>query len=234
MMSDYLRSLWRMLFPSSCLSCGSRLLSNEQYVCTLCTINWPRVYLGHDVRDNEVVRRYWGTFPAESAAAAFSYFPGGELTRVIHTMKYRNRPDLCRFMGRLMAATPQIMQIVSSADVLVPVPVSKERRRERGYNQSELLCEGISSVAHLPVRAEALRRVSFVESQTALSRAERVKNVKGAFALGDVAGLEGRHVVLVDDILTTGSTTLECLHVLGGVRDIKVSIVALALTNGQF
>lgn len=231
---QYLRQLWRTLFPQSCCCCRGRLLSNEQYVCTTCMMDFPRTFLGSDARDNEFVRRYWGVNSAESGTAVFAYFPGSELASVIHAMKYGHKPDLCRFMGRAMTSSPLVMQIMATADALVPVPITEARHAERGYNQSEELCRGISDVAAVPVRTDALRRIHFSESQTALAHAERIANVEGAFALADCSGLEGKHIVLVDDIVTTGSTTLECQRILSTIPGVKVSIVALALTMGYF
>lgn len=234
MFKQYLRRLWHTFFPTSCMSCGGRLLGNEQYVCTSCLAQWPRPFLGDNPKDNNFVRRFWGPFPIESGATVFSYFPGSEMTKVIHSMKYGNRPDICHFMGKLMTTSPLVVQMLSEADALVPIPITDGRRHERGYNQSELLCEGISSVVEIPIYADALRRIHFAESQTSLSHTERAENIRGAFIIGNHSTLIGKHVVLVDDIVTTGSTTLECLRTLSTISDIKVSILSLAWTGGHF
>lgn len=222
------------LFPPSCVCCGGRLLGAERYVCTSCISGLPHLFLGDDPRDNVFVRRFWSSFPAESAASLLTYMPGSELTKIVHKMKYGNRPELCRLMGRLMACDDLIVRLLSDADVLVPVPITPQRYRERGYNQSEQMCIGISEVVPLPIITTAIKRIRFVESQTVLSRAERLENVKGAFELSDASVLQGRHVVLVDDIITTGATTMECMQQMRSVPGVKVSILSLAWTGGHW
>lgn len=219
---------------NSCMSCGGRLLSNERYVCTPCIGRWPRPSLGNDHRDNVFVRRFWGPFAAEGGAAVFIYYPGGDMTKVVHTMKYGRRPNLCRFMGRAMAGSDIVRQLLGDADCLVPVPITDARRYQRGYNQSELLCEGIAAVTGHQIVTTAIRRIHFSESQTAMSRSQRMDNIRGSFVLGDASVIEHRHVVLVDDIVTSGATILECMSVLRSVPGIKVSVLALAWTAGHW
>lgn len=194
----------------------------------------PRTHLGSDAEDNIFARRFWGTLPFVSGAAVFVYRPSSELANAIHAMKYNHQHHLCHFFGTVMAADALVQQVLSSADVLVPVPLTARRQRERGYNQSELLCRGISSITATTVAADALKRTRFTDSQTALTRNERTENIRGAFALDNVSGLSGKHIVLVDDIVTTGSTTIECLFTLSQIPDVRLSILALAWTGGEW
>lgn len=228
------RVLLRTLFPPLCLCCGNRLLRGEEYVCTECMMQLPRTMLGTDVTDNIFVRRFWGTLPIVGGTAVFVYHPGSELTNIIHKMKYGNRPTLCRFMGKVMAHHAMTRQLLSTADALVPVPITQYRQRERGYNQSELLCQGISAVTSTPIITDALVRTRFDISQTALSHEERRENIRNAFTLHNADALQGKHIVLVDDIVTTGSTTIECLFTLSQVPNIHLSILALAWTGGEW
>ena len=227
-------AVWRSLFPPYCMCCKGRLLGNEQYVCSSCMLQLPRPSLGEDAYDNAFVRRFWGTLPIGGGVAVFSYFPGGELVHVIHGMKYYNKPDVCRFMGRMMAYDPLVKQLLEDAEILIPVPITSARRSQRGYNQSELMCEGISSIAGTELVTDSLQRISFEESQTALEHTERADNIRNAFELGNTERIEGRHVVIVDDIVTTGATMLECAMVLSKVPGIKISILALAWTSGHW
>lgn len=230
----WIKGVAETIFPPTCLCCGGRLLSHEQYVCASCLGSWPHSDLLSDPKDNVFVRRFWGTFSAVSGVAVFNYFPGGDMANVVHDMKYRHRPDVCRFMGRVMASKPNVQKIMGGADFLLPVPITKERRKERGYNQSELLCEGISSVTRTSIVTDALLRVKFTQSQTMLTGSMRGDNVIGAFALGNTAAIEGKHVVIVDDIVTTGSTLLECMNMLKDVPGIRISVLALGWTGGHW
>lgn len=156
------------------------------------------------------------------------------MSRLVHTMKYGHRPDLCRFMGRIMASDPNVRNLLSDADVLVPVPLTASRQRSRGYNQSHLLCEGISSITHTPIDTRSLLRTHFGQSQTELTHDQRLTNISGAFTLGDTSNIEGRHIVLVDDIVTTGATMVECVNTLSRVPGLRYSILALGWTAGRW
>ena len=196
-----------------------------------CLASWPRPRFINDVHDNVLAQRMWAEMMVESATAAFVYVAGGVLRDVVHRMKYRRRPKLCRFMGKVMALEPLPHELLATADILLPVPLSKERQKERGYNQSEMLCEGISSVTGLPIARNALYRDSFGGSQTSMTVEERLQNIKGVFHLKDDSLLRNRHVVLVDDIITTGATCGECLKVLRDIPGIKVSVLSFGCTN---
>lgn len=223
-----------MFLPPLCACCGNRLLQGERHVCTDCIMQLPRTHLGSSAVDNVFVRRFWGTLPIVSGAAVFVYRPSSELAHAIHTMKYKHRPDLCKFMGTLMATDTLVLKTLNNADVLVPVPITRMRMRERGYNQSELLCQGMKSIMGTPIAHDALKRVRFTDSQTVLTHDERTENVRGAFVLDNVSNLSGKHIVLVDDIVTTGSTTIECLFTLSKIPDVRLSILALAWTGGEW
>ena len=193
-------------------------------------MSWPRpTYI--DVADNRIARRFWGVFPVTAAASAFLYAPGGIMSPVIRKIKYLSQKNLCQYLGEIMALEPQSAAVLEGADALIPVPLTSQRMRQRGYNQSAELCVGISRLTHLPVIEGVLQRKSFSSSQTQKSGNERAENVRGAFYLSDKQLLAGKHVVLVDDIMTTGATILECLMALRNVPDIKISILTLCQTT---
>lgn len=233
-MAGILRKIMRAMFPQCCTSCGKRLHSNEQYFCTSCMVALPRPWLGDDPYDNAFIRRFWGTLPVGGGVTVYSYFPGDGLTKAIHMMKYGQRADICAFMGRIMASDEMVARLLRDADALVPVPITSGRKKERGYNQCMLMCEEMSKISGVPVVKDALQRKKFTKSQTELSHQERAANIIGAFILADISQLAGRHVVIVDDIVTTGATMLECINTLSRVPDIKISIITLAWTSGHW
>lgn len=130
-----------------------------------------------------------------------------------------------------MSSEPLVAKLLADADVLLPVPLTPQRLRQRGYNQCHELCLGICSQTGLPIITDAIQRISFRESQTKIGGNRRIENVREAFRLKDIAALKGKHVVLVDDIMTTGSTLIECLMVLRDVADIRISILTLCQTK---
>ena len=174
---------------------------------------------------------FWHLIPIERAAALIYYEPHSEIAQLVYTLKYRGRPDSGEDMGRLMANEMQMAHFFDDIDVLLPVPLSRKRLRQRGYNQSEELARGISDVTHLPIVTNAVRRKHFVKSQTQLTRFERQENVTDMFELHDDRQLKGHHVLLVDDICTTGATLIACAEVMRHIEGIRLSILTLGFTK---
>ena len=159
------------------------------------------------------------------------YEPHSEVARIVYDMKYRERPDVAEDMGRLMANEMMMARFFDGIDLLLPVPLSPKRLRQRGYNQSERLACGISDITHLPVVTKALRRKHFLKSQTQLSRHERQENVTDMFELYDDTLLRDKHVLLIDDICTTGATLIACADAIKDVEGIRISILTFGFTK---
>jgi ComF family protein len=191
----------------------------------------PVTRFQYEPLDNPMARLFWGQFPIERAAAWFYYVPHSYVSTLIYDLKYHDRPDIGEDMGRLMANEMQLAHFFDDIDALLPVPLSRKRLRQRGYNQSEQLAIGISDITHLPVVTKALRRKHFMKSQTQLSRHERQENVDDMFELRDGNLLEGRHVLLIDDICTTGATLTACADVLKSIPGIRLSVLTLGFTK---
>lgn len=225
-----LRYILDAMFPPLCLCCERRLIGGERYICGPCVGLLPRPS-DRDIRENGLAQMFWITFPIEGATAAFRYYPGDVLSRTLHEMKYGHNRGLCRFMGRVMAAEANVAKLLASADILVPVPLSRKRERERGYNQCTELCQGISEATGIPMIATSLLRNDFTRSQTTMGNRERSLNIKEAFFLADTSALPDRHVVIVDDIITTGATIKECIVALRHIPGVKISVLAMAQTT---
>jgi ComF family protein len=178
-----------------------------------------------------MVQLFWHLTPVDKAAAYFFFPPHSEVARLIYEMKYHDRPDVGEDLGRLMAAEMQMAGFFDDIDLLVPVPLSPKRLRQRGYNQSEQLARGISQITGLPVCSGALKRRHFHASQTRLRRLERLDNVDHQFFLADDRLLAHRHVLLIDDVCTTGATLRASADALAGIEGIRISILTLAFTQ---
>ena len=174
---------------------------------------------------------FWKLTNIQKAAALFYYHPHSETAQLVYRLKYNNRPDIGEDMGRVMASEMQLSDFFSDIDILLPVPLSRKRLRQRGYNQSEQLAVGISDVTHLPIVTKALRRKDFHQSQTTLNRWQRQENVADTFQLKDAQQLQGKHVLLIDDICTTGATLIACADALQDVEGICISVLTLGFTK---
>lgn len=217
--------------PRQCVVCGERLAPTEHSLCSTCLLHLPRTTYQFTPHDNPMAQLFWHLSPVEQAAALIFYEPHSEVAQLIYDLKYHDRPDIGEDMGRLMAGEMQLARFFDGIDMLLPVPLSRKRLRQRGYNQSEQLAVGISDVTHLPVVTKALRRTHFHQSQTQLSRRERQENVENLFELRDGSMLQGKHVLLIDDICTTGATLLACCDVLKAIPGIRLSVLTFGFTK---
>lgn len=225
------RRLMEFLGPQYCVVCGERLGVQGQSLCTTCVMQLPRTDFLLEPDENPMVQMLWKLTPIRRAVAFIHYEPRAESARIVYYMKYKDRPDTAEDMGRLMARELQPTAFFDGIDVVVPVPLTRRRQWQRGYNQSEHLAVGIAEVTGLPVAAKALRRRQFRRSQTQLSRQERMDNVEGMFEVRDEAAVRGRHVLLVDDICTTGATLTACSAALSQVAGVTVSALTFGLTK---
>ena len=228
----FLTKLLDLLSPRTCVGCGCRLSVEERSLCASCVFRLPYTNFSKNPYDNELARLFWGTFPIERAAALFYYSPKSQQARIVHTLKYGGRDDVAEHLGAMMARQFMIDDFFVGIDVIVPVPITRRRRWQRGYNQSECIARGISEVTGIPVVKDALCRKTFARSQTQLNVYERQDNVSDAFLLRNGSSLAGKHVLLVDDIITTGSTIKACAQQLTSVSGIKISVAALGFTKG--
>ena len=210
--------------------CGACLDDGEEVLCLKCDIGMPRTNY-HLRVDNPVEQRFWGRFPLERATSYFRYCKDGDYRRILFRMKYEGRQDDAETMGRLMATDLVRSGFFEGVDVLLPVPLHPDKQRLRGYNQSACIARGVSAVTGIPVSVGNVRRLKFTETQTRKSAHQRWDNVDGVFEAVDAAAFVGQHVLLLDDVLTTGATLTACADALAGVEGVRFSVLALAVVE---
>jgi len=219
-----------LFFPSLCLSCGASLVRGEELLCTSCMIEINRTGF-HLKRDNAVERLFWGRCIIEKGAAFSVYNRGSRIRKLIHLMKYRGRKEIGFALGRIYGSYLHDSSFMDGIDILVAVPLHPDRLKKRGYNQSEYIARGISEVTGVPVAEKVLYRVSATNTQTRRGRFERWENVEGLFAVVDEKQIEDKHVLIVDDVITTGSTLEACANALQKGGKTRVSVVSLAVSQ---
>jgi ComF family protein len=228
---NYLYDLWddfiSLLFPRLCYACGNHLLRNENLICTECFVVIPRTGY-HTVEDNPVAQLFWGRCKIEKAAAFSYYNKGSRIRRLIHNLKYKGIKEIGYELGRIYGLSLNTSGFTDDIDVIIPVPLHPTKMRIRGFNQSETISMGIASAAKLPVDIKSLTRRMISATQTKRSRYDRWTNVEGIFQVDDVQAIAGKHVLLVDDVITTGSTIESCTTELLKIQGVRVSVVALA------
>lgn len=182
----------------------------------------------HKVKDNPVEKLFWGRCQI-TRAAAFSYYNRGSRIRtLIHTLKYKGNMEIGTELGRIYGQSLRSSDFISDIDVLMPVPLHPEKQKKRGFNQSEVIAQGLSDVTGIPVDILSLCRVEASQTQTRRSRYDRWTNVEGIFSVTNDEKLRGKHVLLVDDVITTGSTLESCANELLKIEGVRVSVISLA------
>jgi ComF family protein len=225
------RRLLDFIAPRACVVCGRRLPPDTEVLCASCQLRLPRTGFQLSPKDNVMARLFWGIIPVENVAALCYYAPGSEVAQLVYDMKYHDRPDIGEALGRMMASEFMASGFFDGIDCLVPLPLARKRERQRGYNQSRQLAIGVSEVSGVPVSDDMVCRTAFAKSQTQLGRRERQENVENVFQLREGSDFRGRHVLLIDDIVTTGATVVACARELLKVEGVRISILAFGLTR---
>lgn len=237
--NSFLARLLDIIGPRRCVICGSRLAISEQYLCACCNRHLPRTGFYQSPEDNLMARMLWGRIPVKRCIALYYHEARSQAGRLVYDFKYHDAPELARMMGRMMAEECMQEQpldeeqssIFDGVTLLLPVPLTKQRQRKRGYNQSVEIAKGIADVTHLPIETKALRRITFQGSQTQKGKWERNENVEGAFELVDGSRLEGQHVLIIDDVMTTGATITACAQEILQAKDVTISVLTLCLAK---
>ena len=219
--------LVQLFFPKLCAVCGNHLLRNEEVLCSKCEYHIPRTYF-YKKKANAVEQVFWGRIPVENACSFFYFEKGGKYQSLIHQLKYRGRKDIGIYMGWLFGFDLLKSDSYAEVDFIIPVPLHPKKERQRGYNQSLMIAKGLSESLGKPLEDKVLIRTLHSSSQTKKSRYERWENVQHIFDLQNFSTLEHMHVLLVDDVLTTGATLEACIQALLRVKNIRVLMATFA------
>lgn len=192
----------------------------------------PRTYYYRDIYENEMAKLFWGRMPVERAVAMIYYEPHSEVCRIVYSLKYFGHDEVGRFIGRMMAMELLRGSFFEGIDLIVPVPLSKKRHRSRGYNQSAEIAKGISILTGIPVANNVVTREVFHDSQTQKHRWQRLDNVENVFRLKPGADVSGKHILIVDDVITTGSTIISCAKEIMKGGDARFSVLSFGYTKG--
>lgn len=220
-------ALYTLFYPKLCYACYDELVGNEEQICLRC---WQKVIPTqfHTYAMNDVARKLFGRFYFNRAAAGFYFHKVSGMQRMLHELKYRGNRDIGIELGKRLAKNCMSNQWLDHIDCLIPVPLSDKKIRKRGYNQSEVLAEGIQAIIPIGINKHSLVRTTDTESQTKKNIEQRRINMQQAFELKEETSLRNKHVLLVDDVLTTGATIEACARELLRVKGIEISILTLA------
>jgi ComF family protein len=220
-------SVRHLFYPHVCRSCYREISDREHYICFTCLAELPFTQFALS-ENNPIDKNFYGRVPIEAAMSLLYFTPASIVQNLIHQVKYKGQEKLAIYLGKLMGRALLSAPRFHKIDLILPLPLFKNREKQRGYNQSALLGRGIAEVMGIPVNEKALKRVKSSSSQTRKSREERWENVEGLFTLSDPDPLENKSILLVDDVMTTGATLDACSSPLLKVNGIKLYISTLA------
>lgn len=222
------KGLTHLFYPTLCEGCTRQLVAGEHILCLSCETSLAATG-NHNIPDNETELRFAGRIPFMHATS-FGYFTDeGLLQHLMHRLKYQNRKDIGIYLGNLLGRSLMESEWMQDIDAIVPVPLHHKKEAKRGYNQSALIAQGIASATNKPVRTNLLLRTRNTESQTNKTRVERIDNMQGAFRIAENQIDASQHILLCDDVLTTGATLEACALALMAEKSIKISIATIGI-----
>lgn len=222
------RELLHLFFPRVCPGCSDALLRNEKLICRTCFVQLPQTAFHNNPFDNPINRLFWGRIPIY-ASSAFLYFrKSGVVQELLHALKYGNQPEIGTFLGAEYGKTLTNSNPFCSSDIILPIPLHGKRQQQRGYNQSAFFADGLSANLKIESSNAVLHRNDFQSSQTKKGRFERWQNVSTVFEVSKPEKVHNKHVLLVDDVITTGATIEACARQLLLSGASRVSVLCIA------
>jgi ComF family protein len=217
-----------LIFPLTCAACGEVLMKNEKIICTSCNYHLPRTNFHFD-QNNPVAIIFWGRVRIENATAFYFFNKASKFRHLIHELKYKGRKDIGIELGRIFGYEIMASEVFRIIDLVIPVPLHKKKQKRRGFNQSECIARGIAEAMKKPLNTSSVIRSVHSSTQTRKTRYDRWLNVEGIFRVTDPKALTGKHILLVDDVVTTGATIEACATEILKIEGTKVSVAVLAM-----
>jgi len=225
--TPWLNGIIHLFFPRTCQACGHVLYAQEEILCMKCLFRLPKTNF-HLHEENPVSRVFWGRVNLHAATSFLFFSKGGKVQRLMHNLKYRGKKRVGLYLGKLYGNDLKKSELFKTVEVVIPVPMHPVKQHKRGFNQSALIAQGIAESMSIEVQTDNLIKTINTSSQTKKSRYNRWKNVKDVFQIKDEKSLEDKHILLVDDVITTGATIEACAQRLTNVSGTKVSVASLA------
>lgn len=242
MRTSLLRDILDLFFPRTCAICGNVLAGGEEMICIKCLFRMPGTDTWKQPYDNEMAKLFWHLIPIERCCALFHHISHATSARAVYQLKYMHHPEMGIYLGRMLAKKGLGIQFFDGIDAIIPIPLTRKREKERGYNQSFLIAKGIQQLTHLTIIKDAVRRKKFSESQTHKNRQERLENVSQVFEAAatyhdgqgehPITQLEGKHILIIDDVCTTGATIISCAETLiKAAGKMKISVLTVGFAH---
>jgi ComF family protein len=226
MLRKILQDIFELFYPNTCGLCKHSLSKGEEHICIACLLSLPATNF-HTLDNNPVEQILRGRFTFEKATSYYYFNKEGGMQEAMHAIKYVSNIYLAEYFGKKLAL--DLKDWLQPIDLIIPIPLSHKKESQRGYNQSYHLAKGISDASAIILNEDAVRRIKNTATQTKMNRTQRIENMKDAFEWTQPNDLTGKHLLLVDDVITTGATIDSCIQAFPQNIDIKISILSLAV-----
>ena len=231
MKPKFLNHLINLFYPQVCPACGNLLTSNEETVCLICCYLLPKTEYEKNA-DNPLAQMFYGQVNFNAVTAEFFFSKTGKVQHLLHQLKYEGNQDAGFFLGQQLGESIKDAELFRGIDFIIPIPLHPKKEHLRGYNQSYVIAQGVEDKTSIPIMRDCLYRKVFTSTQTKKSREERWNNVKDIFDVKNGERLKGRHILLIDDVLTTGATLMAAGITLSKIENIKISVATAACAAG--
>jgi ComF family protein len=227
MLQPLINDFMSLIYPNPCPACKQLLLSHESFICGACQLSLP--YFNTDTENlTKLQNKFKGRIPYQNVSSYLTFEKGGRVQSLLHSLKYKENKALGHFLGSQFAQVLKQEQFFEGKDYLLPVPLHATKLKQRGFNQSEVFANGLAEISGIPVINTVLIRHKQSTTQTKKQQFERWENVESIFSLINITELEGKHVILIDDVITTGATIEAAWLALKEVSHLKLSVLSLA------
>lgn len=228
MFKNLFHDLLQLCFPARCLACDKALRYREVPLCTQCLATLPWSWPDNLIYD-PFAEKFWGKVPIQHTKALFKFDKQDIVQNIIHNIKYKNHQKSLRQLGQYYGQICQRNPFPTTPDLLIPVPLHPKRLLQRGYNQSLLLAQGMAATLQIPCNPHVLLRRKNTTTQTTKNKKERIKNMQNAFTVSVPTQIQHQHLLLIDDVVTTGATLKSCAHALlnAGAREVSIAVLAI-------
>jgi ComF family protein len=226
---SYLNDFSHLFFPHNCLGCGTDVLHNDELLCTKCSFDLPETNFT-ETPNNPIEKIFYGRTDINAATAAYYFTKDSVIQQLLIQLKYKSNKEAGIFLGKKLGEQLNVAERFKDVDILIPLPLNRKKENIRGYNQAAIICDGIAEVFNRPIIKNAVIRNQFTETQTHQDRVHRWQNMQEVFSVRHKKILENKHVLLVDDVITTGATLEACATAILKISGTKISIATVAYT----
>lgn len=228
-LQSYFSDFAYLFFPHNCVGCGSDVVEQDQMLCGTCFFQLPETNF-FNYPNNSVEKVFAGRIKLEAAGSAYYFTKHSILQNLVFELKYRGNKEVGLLLGELTARQMSDSKRFEEIDIIIPLPLNKQKEKKRGYNQAAMIAEGMTKILHKPVMIDAVARNVFTETQTHKDRVSRWKTMQDVFEVSKPEVLKGKHVLLTDDVVTTGATLEACGQAILNTPETRLSIATVAYT----